>query len=799
MDHITDALRTSSDPVAVLRTEDRVFLDVNEAFERSSGYPRAELIGYAVAELDLSVSHGVMAEILTEARASETARCSNVEFRNRAGETRRGSLCGEIIDGENDELILITVRDIRRDTSEEGLARREDFRALFENSTEGMYRTSVDGRFLQGNAAMASILGYDSVTELVEGVNDIATQIYADPHRRDELLKELRTTGRIHDAESELVGRDGQHIWVTENGWSIRNEDHTIIYFAGSVVDITARRQAEDRYRSLFENAIEGIYQTALDGRFLAANPSMARILGFDSPGDLLDEAVHVTDFYAHPEAAETVHDRLEADGAVDNFEMEARRKDGIVIWITLNARLVFDSEGEPQHYEGTFVDITEQRRALEQLRDAATRDPLTGLPNRALFIERLEAAIAGQPSSGDGYAVLFVDLDEFKVVNDSLGHLVGDELLVEVAQRLAPCTRDDEIIARHGGDEFTILITGNDCLDRAQKIAQDMLAVLAKPVHLHGHELFTNASIGIATGSAGYGNTAAVLRDADTAMYQAKDLGRGRAVLFDQTMHNRARDRLKLELDLRRAVDNDEFIVHYQPIVDLATRRLAGFEALVRWEHPERGLLPPDEFIPVADATGMTVPMGWSVLRQACRQMHIWRGRHPAVKDLYMSVNLSDKQFTYAGLLEHVERILLETDMDAQSLRFEILETVFMGDNPGISQVLGDLRELGIRLYLDDFGTQYSSLGYLSNLPIDALKIDRSFIFNMASNPRHMSLVRAILQIASDFGMTAIAEGVEDETQAAFLLEEGCPMAQGFLFAKPLPADEVEELIAAQ
>ncbi|HET6603576.1 MAG TPA: EAL domain-containing protein [Xanthomonadaceae bacterium] len=783
--------------VALLRVDDGCFVEVNEAFQRASGYPRDLLIGRSPAELGLWAEPVALRRLLAGVHRAGRAVRRDIGLRNRAGEIRRGSLRGEIIDESGERFLIVTIGDIARGPGKPGPDQPEDFRAIFENSTEGMYRTSLDGHFIYGNAAMATILGYDSVAAMIEGVNDIATQVYADPARREQLLEELRTTGRISDAESQVIRPDGSRIWISENGWSIRNDSGEVLYFAGSVVDVTARREAEERYRSLFENAIEGVYRASLEGRFLAANPSMARILGFDSAQELMQRGGVVADYVVRSEARQQVLVLLMRKEQVDRFELEVRRKDGDAIWVALNARLIRDGAGQPQCFEGTFVDITEQRIARDRLRHAATHDPLTGLPNRRLFIQRLEEAIHARREGGPSYAVLFVDLDEFKVVNDSLGHVTGDELLVDVAGRLDRCMAAGEIVARHGGDEFTILVTGEDSLGRALEAARQVLTALAQPFDLRGQEIYTNASIGIVTGRASYRDTEAVLRDADTAMYQAKGLGRGCSVLFDQTMHDRARARLTRETELRRAIDNREFTVHYQPIVELDSRRLAGFEALVRWRHPGHGLLLPEEFIPLAEETGLTVPIGWFVLREACCQLRGWRDRHPAAAPMSMSVNLTDRQFLHPGLMDRVLEILGESGVEPAHLRLEILETVFMGEHTGITRILDELHAHGIGIHLDDFGTQYSSLGYLSNLPVDVLKIDRSFVCDMMENPRHRSLVRAILQIARDFGMSTIAEGVDTEAQAQYLLQAGCPSAQGFLFSRPLPAAAAEQLLA--
>ncbi|HWS55779.1 MAG TPA: EAL domain-containing protein [Pyrinomonadaceae bacterium] len=430
-----------------------------------------------------------------------------------------------------------------------------------------------------------------------------------------------------------------------------------------------------------------------------------------------------------------------------------------------------------------------------EHFRHAAFHDALTGLPNRALLSERLGSAIArARGAEGERFALLFLDLDRFKNVNDSLGHTIGDGLLVTIARRLENSVRSADTVARLGGDEFAILLEGVKSEADAAYMAERVQREMSTPFMLDGHEVFMTVSIGIAHGAAGYEHPEQVLRDADTAMYRAKAGGRACFEVFDSTMHARAVNLLRLENDLRRAVEREEFTVYFQPIVGLATGRLAGFEALVRWQHPERGFIPPSEFIPVAEDTRLIVPLGLWVLREACRQVVSWQPAGPA--PLTVSVNLSGRQFAQPDLVEQVGAILRETGLAPGRLRLEITESVVMEDAERAVAMLEQLKGLGVRLSIDDFGTGYSSLSYLHRFPLDTLKIDRSFVSQLDAGESRAELVRTIRTLAANMGLEVVAEGIETLGQLGRLAELGCEYGQGYLFARPLAPDAAEALV---
>jgi diguanylate cyclase (GGDEF)-like protein len=441
--------------------------------------------------------------------------------------------------------------------------------------------------------------------------------------------------------------------------------------------------------------------------------------------------------------------------------------------------------------------EVSVRKQVEEQLLHNAFHDGLTGLANRALFMDHLKLAL-GRAERHEAYrfAVLFLDLDRFKFVNDSLGHTVGDQVLVGIARRLETAMRPGDTVSRLGGDEFTILLDDVGDAGEARAVAERLQRELSMPYNLGGQEVFITVSIGIATSATGYQCPEDILQDADTAMYRAKHLGKARHEVFNQAMRTHAVDVLELERDLRRAVERREMFLQYQPIVSLDTGVLHGFEALVRWQHPERGLIPPLKFIPIAEETGHIIPLGIWVLGQACRQMRRWQDMSPANEPLTISVNLSGKQFMQHDLLEQIQAVLRETGLDPRSLKLEITETVVMENIETATRTLEQLRALGVELSIDDFGTGYSSLSYLQSFPVSILKVDRSFVSRITESDGTVEIVRTILRLAQHLGMSVVAEGVETEQQRAQLRALECEFGQGYYFSKPMDEDAVEALL---
>ena len=559
-----------------------------------------------------------------------------------------------------------------------------------------------------------------------------------------------------------------------------------------------ALRESEERYALAARGANDGLWDWNLLTNAVYFSPRWKSMLGFQEHevGDRLEEwfeRIHDADRERVREEI-TAHQR----GLTPHFESEHRllHKDGGFRWMLSRGLSVFDVSGKALRMAGSQTDITERK----------VSDPLTGLPNRLLFIDRLGRLIKHSKRHKDHlFAVLFLDLDGFKMINDSLGHLVGDQLLVGVANRLEKCLRSSDTVARLGetftvarlgGDEFTILLDDLKEPDDAKRAAERLMDALTPPFVLGGKEVFTSVSIGIALGNAAYDKPEDLLRDADTAMYRAKSLGKARYEVFDADMRASVMARLQLETDLRHALEREEFRNFYQPIVSLESGRIVGLEALLRWQHPKRGLLGPEEFIFVVEETGMIRELGWWSLREACRQMRDWRERSDAVLDLSVSVNLSVKQLLQPNLVEDIKKLLHEVKVPPQVLRFEITESAVMADPASATELLQQIKALGIRLAIDDFGTGYSSLSYLHRFPLDTLKIDRSFINNAAADGEGMEIARTIMPMAKNLRLDVVAEGVETLEQVALLKRLQCRYAQGYYFSRPLAPKDIGELL---
>jgi diguanylate cyclase (GGDEF)-like protein/PAS domain S-box-containing protein len=548
------------------------------------------------------------------------------------------------------------------------------------------------------------------------------------------------------------------------------------------------------------DSMAEDIYFKDRAGRFTRVNRALANHLGLTDPQVAIGR--NEMDFLCRDEAERRCRDDEEIvrrGRTLVDVEEKWHLPGRSERWLSTTKIPLRDASGAIVGSFGISRDVTEKKRFEAELEQKGFYDPLTQLPNRAMFDKRVERLVTRTSHLGPSsplFAVAWLDLDRFKCINESLGHGAGDELLVRTARRIEACLRPGDVLARVVGDQFTLLLDDLHSESDAVRVAERIQNAMALPLTVGGTEVFTSVSIGIALSSSGYVRHDDMLRDAYTALYRAKSSGRARHEVFDADMHRRAVDQLQLETDLRRAIERQEWVVHYQPIVDVQTRRLAGFEALARWRHPGRGLVMPDVFIPTAEETGLIRPLGMWVMHEACRQMRAWHDLCPKQPPLGIAVNLSTRQLAHADLPAQVRRVLDLTGLRASSLTLEITESALMQSLQAGAAVLQKLHEMDIHLDVDDFGTGYSSLAYLQSFPVQTLKVDRSFVSRMHGGAQQAEIVRAIVGLAHNLGMDVIAEGVETPQQLELLGALNCGRAQGYFFSRPVPAEEAERLI---
>jgi diguanylate cyclase (GGDEF)-like protein/PAS domain S-box-containing protein len=676
------------------------------------------------------------------------------------------------------------------------------FEQLYENTPLAILVSGADEKVVAVNSAFESLFCFARDEVIDRKINDLIVP----PDRTDEASWLSRRTfnGETVTQRTVRLRKDGTQIPVEVYGVPVVQDGNVVLVY-GIYVDQTERlraeaalRESEEKFRSLAEQSLQGIF-VLKQGKIAYANQMMADITGYDL-SDFLGFDQKGLEGIIHPA------DRAFVIAAANGFEIGDGRvspqseyrlitKSGAVKWVLQQTRTVqFDGD---LGVEGVLVEITKRKRAEEQLLQSALHDSLTGLPNRASFHDRVDLALERtRGRSQSPFAVLFLDLDRFKLINDGYGHQAGDRLLVEIAHRLRRAVRPGDTVARLGGDEFTVLIPDINGPEEAVSVAQRIHTALSKPFQVGDQEIFTSASTGIAISSVQYDNPDEILRDADIAMYQAKADGRARHFMYDESMHPMVLSQLHLENDLRRALEREEFVLHYQPIVDALSGRIVACEALVRWQHPERGLLPPGEFLSMAEETGLINPIGEWVLRTGCREAKRWMAECNGGESPAVSINLFSRQFSRAELVVYIREVLNEFELPSDRLQLEITESAVI-DLPELAiDVMSRLRELGIKVYLDDFGTGYSSLAYLQRFAIDTLKIDRGFIERIGSDGGGAEIVQTIISLARNLGMDALAEGIERPEQLTTVRDMGCGFAQGFLFAKPLPPDEILELI---
>lgn len=802
------AFRSAPGPATISTIDDGRLLEVNDAFIEITGYGREEVLGRTTTEIGLWADPGARDRMRRILERDGSVRNFEYRFRVKHGGVRVGLFSADVIELEDRRCLLALTNDItHRKHMEEALQQSEErYRTILETIEDGYYEVDTRGNLVAFNGALQRLLGHPA-HELI-GLNNRAYMDRANARRVYETFSEVHRTGvSAHVFDWEIIRTDGTRRSVEASVAPVRNGDGSITGFRGIVRDVSTRqrteqalRESEERYALAARGANDGLWDWNLVTGQVYFSPRWKAMLGYG------DQEITGTaeDWFSrvHPQDVERLRAEVTThlEGPSPHIENEHRilHKDGTYRWVLCRGVAVRNGIGRATRMAGSLTDISDRKRAEDRLVHDAFHDVLTGLPNRALFINLLERSIARLKRRGDyRFAVLFLDIDRFKVVNDSLGHMVGDQLLMAVSRRLAACLRPGDTVARLGGDEFTILL--DDIADEsdATRVAERVQSELMTPFTIRSHEVFTSASIGIALSGPAYRRPEEILRDADTAMYRAKSHGKARHEIFDSDMHHHAVTLLKLETDLRRALDRDEFRMHYQPIIALGSGRLAGFEALLRWQHPERGLVAPDEFIQLAEETGLIIPIGQWALWEACRQVCEWLGiPRNGHAPLVVSVNLSARQFEERALVEIVADALSVTGLPATSLKLEITESVLMDHAEASVRLLDDLKQSGVQVQVDDFGTGYSSLGYLHRFSLDALKIDQSFVSRVGRNTENTEIVKTIVTLARNLGMAVVAEGVETVEQRSYLERLACEHVQGFLFAGPLEPADAESLI---
>jgi diguanylate cyclase (GGDEF)-like protein/PAS domain S-box-containing protein len=673
-------------------------------------------------------------------------------------------------------------------------------RAILEQATDVIALVDRAGLISYVSPAAERVLGVPA--EAVVGTNPLDVVHPDDQQRVAGVLTDCRRRPGAAASVEVRVGRPDEPGRTLEVAVTNMLDDPAVASIVLIARDVTDHRltaaelgEAQERFRSAFEHAPIGMALTSLDGLLFRVNRALLSIIG-RAEDEVLGQSLVTLTHPADREGPSAAMERLlQGDNGGFRVEVRLAHVTGRAVWVSLSGSLVRAVDGRPLYIVSQVEDITERRAVSVRLAHQAIHDPLTGLPNRALFVDRLERTLARGDDDGGITAVLFLDIDRFKVVNDSLGHAAGDRLLIAIADRLRHATRPTDTVARFGGDEFTVLCTNIPDDAAARQIASRCAHAISEPVTLTEGEVFVTASVGIAIADEQFATAETMLRNADTAMYRAKEHGRARIEMFEPGAHHRVVQSLRTGNELHRAIERHELCVHYQPVVSLATNKVVGFEALVRWNHPDRGLVLPGDFIDLAEETGLIVPIGRFVLEEACLQAARWGDRGTPVT---VSVNLSPRQLSEPALPAEFATILERSGAPRDSIWLEITESALMRRTGTSIVALQELRNVGFHLSIDDFGTGYSSLADLRRFPIEALKIDRAFVTGMGTEPEASAICEAILGLARALNLKVVAEGVETPEQLAALRAGNCDLAQGYLFGRPRAATSSDRAVPA-
>ena len=781
--------RQCPDILVIARLFDGCLLEVNKAFEEQIGLSAADVIGRSATALDIWGIQGVGPGLLQRLQAG-SIRNLEMPFRRSNGQVFTGLISAEPFDLDTTPALVVVVRDISqlKETQQQLQTSEEKFAKAFHASPDGLLLSrQSDGLLIEVNEGFSRITGFNSALSVDRSTLDLG--IWVNLNERKQMLDLLKRDGFVRDFSCHIRRNDGQIrlCEVSSRPLPIGNEDCMLTIAR----DITERHLMQEKLQqaaTVFESTAEGVLITDTQQHISAVNRAFTEITGYSETEALghtprlLASGLHDSAFYA------AMWHQLTAEGHWQG-EISNRRKNGELYpsWLTISA--VRNRDRQITHFVAVFADISSLKHAQARLDYQAHHDPLTGLPNRTLFESRLLAALNSQQENGGQGAVLFLDLDRFKHINDSLGHPVGDLLLKGIAVRLREQLRDIDTVARLGGDEFIILLPGLQQPSDAEHIAQKLLNCFTAPFQAGEHEFFISASIGTSLYPQDGCDVATLVKNADAAMYRSKAKGRNRVESYTRDLTAQASERVALEHELRRAIERNELSLSFQPKFSLADNRLVGAEALIRWTHPTFGDVPPEHFIPLAEENGMILQIGDWVLEHACRQLSEWNDAYESLGPL--SVNLAGAQLRQPNLLGRIEQLLREHHLKPGLLQLEITENFIMSQAEEALAVLHQLKKLGVQLAIDDFGTGYSSLSYLKRLPLDFLKIDQSFVRGLPDDPHDVAIVRAIIALGRSMQFTIIAEGVETLAQQQFLAEEGCEQIQGYIVSLPLCAEE--------
>ena len=777
------------DILVIARRTDGCLLEVNAAFEAQIGLSAKDAIGKTATELRIWGDTRGGPDLL---QRLHNKRLRNVEtiFRRSNGETFIGLISAQPFELDHTPALVVVVRDITqlKETQQQLQTSEEKFAKAFHASPDGLLLTRQrDGLLMEVNEGFSRISGYDVAA--VQDHTTLGLGLWADLSERRQMLEILHRDGSVHDFRCLVRRKDGQIrlCEISARPLPIGGEACMLTMAR----DITERHLMQEKLQqaaTVFESTAEAVLITDTRQRISAVNRAFTEITGY-AEAEAIGQTPRLLSSGRHDSAFFIAMWHQLADEGHWQGEIYNRRKSGETFpcWLTISA--VRNPEGVITHFVAVAADISSLKHAQARLDYQAHHDPLTGLPNRTLFESRLAQALENLEDARSQGAVLFLDLDRFKHINDSLGHPVGDLLLKGIAKRLKEQVRDIDTVARLGGDEFIILLPGLHSAADAQHIATKILAAFTEPFQAGEHEFFTSTSIGISLYPADGADVATLVKNADAALYRSKAKGRNRVECYTRDLTAQASARVALEHELRRAIERDELSLSYQPKFSLTTQRLVGAEALIRWYHPQLGEVPPERFIPLAEENGMILQLGDWVIEQACAQLREWNRRYQPFGPL--AVNLAGAQLRQPNLLKRIEQLLSQYHLEPGYLQLEITENFIMSQAEEALTVLHQLKRLGVQLAIDDFGTGYSSLSYLKRLPLDILKIDQSFVRGLPSDPHDVAIVRAIIALGRSMQLTVIAEGVENQAQQAFLAAEGCEQIQGYIVSLPLTPEE--------